>query len=185
MSTAPANAAHAAASRGAASQGVVAYVLLADIGGTNARFALADVTAPSPLLDDSVRVYEVDDFPSLPDAALRYLQDIGSKAGGVQVKHAVIAVAGRVDGDEARITNFPWVISIPRTCQALQLDGMRLVNDFTAQSMAVLALRPGDVAAIGGATWDARRGERAWGRRGGARRGKRAGARAATTAPSP
>ncbi|HEX5664828.1 MAG TPA: glucokinase, partial [Xanthomonadaceae bacterium] len=131
-----------------------ALVLLADIGGTNARFALADVTAPSPLLADSVRVYEVDDFPSLPDAAARYLQDTGA-----QVKRAVIAVAGRVDGDEARITNFPWVISIPRTCQALQLDGMRLVNDFTAQSMAVLALQPKDVIAIGGTPWPANRGE--------------------------
>jgi glucokinase len=131
-----------------------ALVLLADIGGTNARFALADVTAPSPLLADSVRVYEVDDFPSLPDAAARYLQDTGA-----QVKRAVIAVAGRVDGDEARITNFPWVISIPRTCQALQLEGMRLVNDFTAQSMAVLALQPQDVIAIGGTPWPANRGE--------------------------
>jgi len=136
-----------------------ALVLLADIGGTNARFALADVTAPSPLLADSVRVYEVDDFPSLPDAAARYLQDAGLEAGGAQVKRAVIAVAGRVDGDEARITNFPWVISIPRTCQALQLDGMRLVNDFTAQSMAVLALQPHDVIAIGGTPWPANRGE--------------------------
>jgi glucokinase len=130
-------------------------VLLADIGGTNARFALADVTAAAPLLLDSVRVYEVDDYPSLPEAAARYLQDTDT-----QVKQAVIAVAGRVDGDEARITNFPWTISIPRTCQALQLDSMRLVNDFTAQSMAVLALQPDDVVAIGGTAWPARRGER-------------------------
>lgn len=137
-----------------------APVLLADIGGTNARFALADVTAPSPLLADSVRLYEVDDFPSLPDAAARYLEDTGINAGGNAVKHAVMAVAGRVDGDEARITNFPWVISIRRTCQRLGLDGMRLVNDFTAQSMAVLAMRPDDVVAIGGTPWAARRGER-------------------------
>lgn len=135
-------------------------VLLADIGGTNARFALADVTAPSPLLLDSVRLYEVDDFPSLPDAATRYLQDIGEGTGGTQVKQAVMAVAGRVDGDEARITNFPWTISIPRTCQALKLERMRLVNDFTAQSMAVVALQPSDVVAVGGTPWPARRGER-------------------------
>lgn len=137
-----------------------AHVLLADIGGTNARFALADVTATSPLLLDSVRVYEVDDFPSLPDAAARYLHDTGAQAEHGPIKQAVMAVAGRVDGDEARITNFPWVISIPRTCQALQLDGMRLVNDFTAQSMAVLAMQPQDVIAIGGTPWPAHRGER-------------------------
>ena len=132
-----------------------AHVLLADIGGTNARFALADVTAPSPLLADSVREYVVADFPSLPEAAARYLQETSA-----QVRQAVIAVAGRVDGDEARITNFPWVISIRRTCEALGLSGMRLVNDFTAQSMAVLALTPNDVVSIGGTAWPAHRGER-------------------------
>lgn len=129
-------------------------VLLADIGGTNARFALADTAVASPLVVDSVREYAVADFPSLPDAAARYLRDTGAAAN-----RAVIAVAGRVDGDEARITNFPWVISIRRTCEALRLDGMRLVNDFTAQSMAVLALQPDDVVSIGGTPWPARRGE--------------------------
>ena len=135
-------------------------VLLADIGGTNARFALADVTASSPLVADSIRLYEVDDFASLPDAAAHYLRDIGAEAGPAGIRRAVMAVAGRVDGDEARITNFPWVISVPRTCKALGLDGMRLVNDFTAQSMAVLALQPADVVAVGGTPWPARRGER-------------------------
>lgn len=129
-------------------------VLLADIGGTNARFALADVGNASPLVADSVREYAVADFPSLPDAAARYLDDVGASAA-----RAVIAVAGRVEGDEARITNFPWVISIARTIAALKLQDMRLVNDFTAQSMAVLALQPTDVTAIGGAQWPARRGE--------------------------
>lgn len=131
-----------------------APVLLADIGGTNARFALADVTAASPLLEDSVREYSVADFASLPDAAAHYLQETKAEA-----KRAVMAVAGRVDGDEARITNHPWVISIKRTCAKLRLDGMRLVNDFSAQSMAVLALRPQDVIAIGGTPWPANRGE--------------------------
>lgn len=129
-------------------------VLLADIGGTNARFALADVSQPTPLLLDSVRQYEVADFPSLPDAARHYLDAIGDSAA-----RAVLAVAGRVDGDEARITNFPWVISASRTCAALDLEAAWLVNDFTAQSMAVLALQPGEVTAIGPTHWEGRRGE--------------------------
>src|SRR3546814_5320642 len=41
------------------------HVLLADIGGTNARFALADTAAQLPLLEDSVKEYAVADFPSL------------------------------------------------------------------------------------------------------------------------
>ena len=83
--------------------------LIADIGGTNARFALADPHAPAPLLDDSVREFAVADFPSLADAARHYLDQVGASA-----RAGVFAVAGKVDGDEAGITNHPWVISRSR-----------------------------------------------------------------------
>lgn len=43
-------------------------VLVADIGGTNARFALADVDASVPLLDDTSREFAVVDFGSLGEA---------------------------------------------------------------------------------------------------------------------
>lgn len=122
------------------------HALLADIGGTNARFALADVALPSPLLLRSVREYAVADFGSLAEAAQHYLRQTWATA-----RHAVFAVAGRVDGDEARITNHPWVISIARTRGELGLDSLSLVNDFNAQAMAILALQPADVVAIGGA----------------------------------
>ena len=122
--------------------------LLADIGGTNARFALADCDAAAPLLDDSVREYAVADFPSLADAARHYLDQTGAKA-----QHGVFAVAGRVDGDEARITNHPWVISLARTRDALGFKDLKLVNDFAAQAMAVSLLTPTDVVVIGGAQW--------------------------------
>lgn len=130
-------------------------VLLADIGGTNVRFALAAVSQAAPLVIDSVREYAVADFPSLPDAARYYLDTIDERA-----QRAVLAVAGRVDGDQARITNFPWVISAQRASASLGLDHTQLVNDFTAQSMAILALQPEDVVAIGPKAWEARRGER-------------------------
>mgnify|MGYP002652767472 CR=1 FL=1 len=122
-----------------------ATLLIADIGGTNARFALADPHAATPLLDDSVREFAVADFPSLADAARHYLDQAGAHAD-----RGVFAVAGRVDGDEARITNHPWVISVNRTRQALGFQGLKLVNDFAAQAMAVSLLTPRDVVAIGG-----------------------------------
>ncbi|MGO1069089.1 glucokinase [Lysobacter sp. CA199] len=123
--------------------------LLADIGGTNARFALASSDPSTPaLLPDSVQVFAVADFPSLADAARHYLDRIGATPS-----HGVFAVAGRVDGDEARITNHPWVISAERTRIALGLARIDLVNDFAAQAMAVSLLHPADVVAIGGARW--------------------------------
>ncbi|MEP6634112.1 MAG: glucokinase, partial [Luteimonas sp.] len=136
-----------------------ARVLLADIGGTNARFALADPTVAMPLLIDSVREYAVADFPSLADAAQHHLEAIGAGASGAAcVREGVFAVAGRVDGDEARITNHPWVISRARTQSALGFERLRLINDFAAQSMAITLLRPQDVVPVGGTAWSPVRG---------------------------
>lgn len=123
-------------------------VLLADIGGTNARFAVADVAAAQPLLADSVRKYAVAEFPSLGDAARHYLDETGTRAS-----RGVFAVAGRVDGDVARITNHPWVISRARTRGALGFDDLELVNDFAAQAMAIVLLQREDAMPIGGAAW--------------------------------
>ena len=123
-------------------------VLIADIGGTNARFALADTEAANPLLIDSVREFAVVDFPSLGHAAQHYLDQTGETS-----RHGVFAVAGRVDGDEARITNHPWVISRSRTCAMLGFDEVALINDFAAQAMAISLLQPQDVVQVGSAEW--------------------------------
>src|SRR3546814_3447408 len=83
--------------------------LLADIGGTHARFALAGADAAQPLLADSVRTFLVDDFDSLAAAAGHYLRDVGARP-----TRAVMAVAARIDGDTARMTNHRWVVARQR-----------------------------------------------------------------------
>lgn len=123
-------------------------VLVADIGGTNARFALADPAARAPLDENSIRAYPVTEFPSLGDAASHYLEQSGASA-----RSGVFAVAGHVDGDEARITNHPWVISRSRTASMLGFEQLQLINDFTAQAMSIALLQPADVVQIGGAAW--------------------------------
>jgi glucokinase len=126
-------------------------VLLADIGGTNARFALAEPAAAQPLLADSVQGFAVADFPSLADAARHYLDACGLQEAGI--REAVFAVAGRVDGDEARITNHPWVISRRRTAERLGFERVELINDFAAQAMAIPLLQPEDMRQVGGSGW--------------------------------
>jgi glucokinase len=123
-------------------------LLIADIGGTNARFALADPHAAVPLLEESVREFAVAEFPSLAETARHYLEQVGAQAD-----RGVFAVAGRVDGDEARITNHPWVISRSRTREMLGFDQVYLINDFAAQAMAISLYRQEDVVQIGGASW--------------------------------
>jgi glucokinase len=123
--------------------------LLADIGGTNVRFALVDARAPAPLREDRIRHYEVADFAHLHDAARHYLDELQAP----RPSSAVFAVAGRIDGDVARITNHPWTISRSETREHLGLSRVRLVNDFAAQAMAVELLDGDDLVWLGGADW--------------------------------
>jgi glucokinase len=127
-----------------------APVLLADIGGTHARFALADPAAPRPLLADTAVAYPVERFPSLAEAARHYLEHSGFVADGGAVQGAVMAVAGPVRDGQARMTNHPWVVSAERIGDALGVADVALVNDFVAQAMAIRQLGDDDVQAIGG-----------------------------------
>jgi glucokinase len=120
-----------------------ASTLVADLGGTNVRFALAQNSA-RPLVDASIRHYAVADFPSLTAAALHYLAQMNAKP-----QQAVFAVAGKVGGDEIRITNLPWVISVARTRQDLSLSSLDVINDFAGVSMAIPLLTTQDVETIG------------------------------------
>ncbi|MEI7036777.1 glucokinase [Fulvimonas yonginensis] len=119
--------------------------LLADLGGTNVRFALADVTSEQPLMSDSVRRYRVRDFATLADTIRQYFADTGLTA-----RRAIIAAAGRIaDGETVQITNNPWAVAARALQSALGMDSVKLVNDFAAQSMAVPLLRPEHLKAVG------------------------------------
>jgi glucokinase len=123
-----------------------ASTLVADLGGTNVRFALACADPAKTLVDASIRHYAVADFASLAEAALHYLAQVDAKP-----RHAVFAVAGKVGEDEIRITNHPWVISIASTREDLALSSLRVVNDFAAISMAIPILSAEQVDTIGDA----------------------------------
>ena len=124
---------------------VSAPTLLADLGGTNVRFALSDPNAVTPLQMDSVRRYHVNHFASLADAIRQYFTDTG-----LQAKRALIAAAGRIsDGETVQITNNPWAISAPKLQAELAMESVHLVNDFAAQSMAVMLLQPKDLVPVG------------------------------------
>jgi glucokinase len=118
-------------------------ILLADIGGTNLRFALCE-SAEVPLRADSVRRYRAAEHASLADAAERYLAEIGAKPGS-----AVFAIAGRVDSGEVKITNLPWTVSAAAIASRLSMDSVRLVNDFAAQSRCLPLLPAADLEILG------------------------------------
>ena len=123
-----------------------APTLLADVGGTNVRFALARPDAALPLDMDSVRVFRVAEFGSFAEAATAYLVNL---RGGDRPQHAVLAVAGRILDNEVRITNHPWTISFAQTRRMLGLVSCHAINDFAAMSLGLPLLAPHESAALG------------------------------------
>ena len=121
-------------------------VLVADIGGTNARFALVDAGNRADPALFWIRRYAVAQFDSLAAAIVHYLNET---AVPVAPRRAVLAVAAPVKGDRISITNNPWAFSIAELRDALRFEAMAVINDFAANSMSLPFLKPGDVRAIG------------------------------------
>jgi len=115
--------------------------LLADIGGTNARFALE--VAPGEITE--VRIYPCADFPDIATAIQQYLSD----ARVSRVNHAAIAIANPVDGDQVQMTNHHWSFSIEATRRAVGFDTLLVVNDFTALAMALPVLSDAQRVQVG------------------------------------
>lgn len=122
--------------------------LLADIGGTNARFAWQ--AAPGAPLD-AVTVLPVDDFAQLQDALRHYLDTIAPGP----VASAAIAIASPVVGDAVRMTNHRWAFSQRELQASLGLQHLRVLNDFTALALALPVLPADHRRQVGGLAGDA------------------------------
>jgi glucokinase len=132
----------------AAKQPAPQTALVADIGGTWARFALAHREAgQAPELHAESRL-PVAGHVSLIEAARHYLGRLDGTLP--RPSHAAFAVAGRVDGDAAAMTNHPWHIVAGDCRDALQLSHVRLLNDFTAQALAVPHIAAAECVRLGG-----------------------------------
>lgn len=119
--------------------------LIGDIGGTNARFAL--VPGPGMALS-APRTLACADFPGPAEAIRSYLAAVETPAP----RWASIGVATPVTGDQVRMTNHHWAFSIEALRRALGLDRLALLNDFAALALALPALAPDQLAAVGGGT---------------------------------
>lgn len=116
--------------------------LIGDIGGTNARFAIAEGGSYHAL-----RQIEVDKYPTLRDAIADYLKSLPeSERSGLA---GALAIAGPVLGDRIALTNQSWSFSIAQLKQSLNLVSLAVVNDFAATARAIPHLTPQQTFAIG------------------------------------
>ena len=104
--------------------------LIGDIGGTNARFAIAQGGKYRQL-----KQVENEHYPSLHDAMADYLKAL-PQAERTNLAGA-LAIAGPVLGDRISLTNKSWSFSIEELKQSLHLTTLAVVNDFAANAYAI------------------------------------------------
>jgi glucokinase len=118
-------------------------VLIGDIGGTNARFAIVpDRDSP------------VEHFHPVPTGNYSDIESAVEESVYAYSKHrprsALIDLAGPIVGDAVDLTNADWVIRPRDMIGSLGLANVMLLNDFEALALALNALAPEDVVKIGG-----------------------------------
>ncbi len=114
--------------------------LLADIGGSKSRFALAN-SAGRP---DRILAIDNDTVPDLAAAVARYLDETGARP-----RAASLAVAGPIDGEEVALTNRPWRFRRREFAQRFGFSQLCVVNDFEAIAWALPRLGKADTRPLG------------------------------------
>ncbi len=119
-----------------------ARVLVADIGGTNARLALA---RNGRLLPATLRRLRNDDFPDAPSLLRAFLAGLGQHP---PLAAAAIAIAGTIADDTARMGNRDWVLRAGQVADLTGAARVTLLNDLQAQGLALDRLDPGQMREI-------------------------------------
>ena len=114
--------------------------LLGDIGGTNARFALANASGVQHL-----EVLSCPEYESLVPALEAYFQKVGQPVP----KYACICVACPVTGDQIKLTNLHWNFSIRSAQKHFQFEIFKVFNDFTALALSLPFLEQSDRQVLG------------------------------------
>lgn len=124
--------------------------LLADIGGSNARFAWVPHAGAQP---QQIRTLAVADHPTLLGAAQAYLEglaQVGMPLAGLHPGSAAFAVATAVGGERIDFTNSSWGFERGELAAQLGLRTLLVLNDFEALALSLPRLRPQQVQILCG-----------------------------------
>ncbi|QDP19871.1 glucokinase [Sphingomonas xanthus] len=113
-------------------------IAVADIGGTHARFALADIAEGAVVGLGDPLTLATSDHASFQTA----WQQFGHQLGEPLPTDLGVAFAGTVQGDVLKLTNNPWVIQPALMKEKLGVERFLIVNDFGAVAHAVAQLGP-------------------------------------------
>lgn len=117
-------------------------LLIGDIGGTNARFALADRQVPG---FSDIATLQCADYDSAEAAIKHYLDTSGAASPDV----ICLAAAGPIVDERVRFTNNPWSIAADELALDFSTSAVRLLNDFEAIAYSIPYLAAEDCLPIG------------------------------------
>lgn len=118
--------------------------IVADIGGTNARFALATGKDGQHFKIEHVNILSGSSYPQFSDALQAYIDSLD----GVKPMAACVAIAGPISGDEVKMTNLSWSFSKKEIAQKFELEAFDVINDFAAVAVATSRLVPEDLICL-------------------------------------
>lgn len=129
-----------------------ASYVVADIGGTNARFAVYSPGGSGKREYLNQVKFRCKEFRDLSDAFQAYLDLTGHEVSG-----ACISIAAPADGDRINMTNLNWTFSIDEYKRLLGLKSLLVINDGVAAALATTAadastveqVKPGQVEVTG------------------------------------
>jgi glucokinase len=120
--------------------------LLADIGGTHARFVVETRSGNF----EGASVLACAEHASISSAISVYLSRVRELMFDCRtLRHAAIAIATAIDGDLVRMTNHHWSFSIAALRGHFQFETLEVVNDFKALAMSIPRLGPSDTVKVG------------------------------------
>ncbi|MDA9520540.1 glucokinase [Bradyrhizobium sp. CCBAU 11434] len=117
-------------------------VLLADVGGTNARFAQQTDGELS-----AITHMAVSDYDTFQEALATYL---GAVATAERPVHVILAASGVVHNGRCALTNNSWVVDAEELRRVHEFSTVRLINDFEAVAWALPRLGPSSLLQLGG-----------------------------------
>jgi glucokinase len=115
-------------------------LLVADIGGTNARFAVSDAAGDL----HEPRVLHAARFPKIDEAIAAYFSDLKRP----RPTRACFAVACPAKGPEIKLTNSSWHFVKAELKQAFRFERFVVINDFEALAASVPILKGGQLAEL-------------------------------------
>jgi glucokinase len=115
--------------------------LVADIGGTNARFAITEIGS---LLLTEILIFPCSDFSGLAESIQFYFDKVGLNT----ISEICLAIPGPVDFDHIELPNCHWIIDRNTLYQTFDAK-ISIINDYSAQLLSLDVLAEKDLLWVG------------------------------------